>query len=117
MAAELDRNRIAWTYTSDDGNNYRVAAMKAMTDQNVLGGSAAAGTLPEKPSAIRIRRVTVSNAAGHSRVLPCYDNSAPIKTAGTSVNANRGLASETFTSNGGVIPEAGPRKNVTKQST
>jgi len=117
MAAELSRNRIAWSYTSDDGNVYRVAAMKAMTDQNVLGGSAAAGTVQQKPSAIKLRRCTVSDASGNSRVVPVYDDSAPIKTAGTAINVNIGLASFTLTSNGGVIPEGGPKHNVTKEST
>lgn len=114
--AVLSGNRIAWTYTSDDGNTYRVAAQKAMTDQAKLGGAAAAGTLPEKPSAIVMRRVTVSNAAGQSRVLPCYTTAAPIITPGTTINANVGGDSAAFTSNGGFIAESGPRKNVTKQA-
>ena len=117
MAGELSRNRIAWGYIADGGTIYRVAAMKAMTDQNVLGGAAAAGTVAEKPSHIKMRRVTVSDGAGHSRVLPCYDPAAPIVTAGTTVNYNVGLASLTGTSNGGFIPESQPRRNVTKQST
>jgi hypothetical protein len=114
--AALSGNRIAWTYTADGGATYRVAAQKALTDQAVLGGTAAAGTLPEKPSAIKLRRVTVSNSSGHSRVLVCYEPTAPIATAGTSVNVNYQGNSEAFTSNGGFIPEGGPRKNVTKQS-
>jgi hypothetical protein len=114
--AALDHNRIAWTYTSDDGNTYRVAAQKALTDQNKLGGSAAAATLPEKPSAIKLRRVTVSNAAGQSRVLVCYETGAPIVVAGTTINVNVGMDSASFSSNGGFIPEGGPRKNVTKQA-
>jgi len=114
--ALLSGNRIAWTYTSDDGNTYRVAAQKAMTDQAVLGGSAALGTLPEKPSAMVMRRVTVSNGT-LSRVLPCYEPLADIATAGTEVIANRAGDSHTFTSNGGFIPEGGPRRNVTKQAS
>lgn len=113
--ALLSGNRIAWTYTAEDGNDYRVAAQKAMTDQGVLGGSAAAATLPEKPSAIKMRRCTVSNGT-LSRVVPVYDNSATTKTAGTSINVNRAGDSHAMTSNGGVIPEGGPRKNVTKQA-
>lgn len=114
--ALLSGNRIAWTYTADDGNTYRVAAQKAMTDQAVLGGTAAAGTLPEKPSAIKMRSVTVSNGT-YSRVLPCYEAGAPIATAGTAVNANRAGDVRAMTSNGGFIPEGGPRKNVTKQAS
>ena len=114
--ARLSGNRIAWTYTSDDTNTYRVAAQKALTDQTKLGGTAAAGTLPEKPSAIKLRRVTVSNASGHSRVLVVYEPGAPITVAGETINANYGADSESFSANGGFIPEGGPRKNVTKQS-
>lgn len=114
--ALLSGNRIAWLYTADDGNNYRVAAQKAMTDQNKLGGTAAGPTDPEKPSAIKMRRVTVSNGV-ISRVLPCYTTDAPIVTAGETVTANRAGDSHSFTSNGGFIPEGGPRRNVTKQTT
>jgi hypothetical protein len=114
--ALLSGNRIAWTYTADDGSTYRVAAMKAMTDQDKLGGTAAAGTLQEKPSAIKMRRVTVSNGT-YSRVLPCYEPGAPIVTAGETVTANAAGDSRSLTSNGGFIPEGGPRKNVTKQSS
>jgi hypothetical protein len=114
--AELSRNRIAWTYTDDAGNDWRVAAQKALTDQGVLGGSSAAATVPQKPAGIKMRRVTVSNAAGQSTVLHCYDTSATIITPGTSVAANRAGDSRTFTSNGGFIPEGPGRKNVTKQS-
>ncbi len=114
--ALLSGNRIAWTYTADDGNTYRVAAQKAMTDQSKLGGTAALGTLPEKPSAIRMRRCTVSDGT-YSRVVPVYEPGAPIVTAGETVNANRAGDSRSLTSNGGFIPEGGPRRNVTKQAS
>lgn len=114
--AALSTNRIAWLYTADDGVAYRVAAQKALTDQAVLGGSAATGSEKEKPSHIKMRRVTVSNSSGHSRVLPCFSATATIVTAGTAVNANRLGNSEAFTSNGGFIPEQSPRRNVTKQT-
>lgn len=114
--APLSGNRIAWTYTADGGATYRVAAQKALTDQAKLGGSAAAGTLPEKPSAIKLRKVTVSNSSGQSRVLPCYETSAPIATAGETINANYKGDVAAFSSNGGFIPQGGPRRNVTKQS-
>jgi hypothetical protein len=35
--AFLDTSRIAWTYTADDGTVYRVAAVKALTDQAQQG--------------------------------------------------------------------------------
>jgi hypothetical protein len=114
--APLAGNRIAWLYTSDSGTVYRVAAQKALTDQAVLGGAAATGSETEKPSAIKLRRVTVSNTAGQSRVLVCYTPGAPIATPGTAVNANYDGNSVAFTSNGGFIPQGGPRRNVTKQT-
>jgi hypothetical protein len=115
--APLAGNRIAWGYVADNGVTYRVAAQKALTDQTKLGGAAAAGTVAQKPSSIKMRRVTVSNATGQSRVLPCYAVTAPIVTAGATINANYAGDVAAFTSNGGFIPEGGPRKNVTKQST
>lgn len=114
--AVLSGNRIAWLYTDDLGNVWRVAAQKALTDQGVLGGTAAAGTEPERPNYFKMRRVTVSNAAGQSRVLPCYDVAATIVTPGTAVNANYLGNSVAFTSNGGFIAEQAPRRNVTKQT-
>jgi hypothetical protein len=114
--AALSGNRIAWGYTDDLGNVWRVAAQKALTDQAVLGGGPADATVPERPNYFKIRRVTVSNASGHSRVLPCYEASAQIVTAGTAVNANYQGNSEAFTSNGGFIGEQRPRRNVTKQA-
>lgn len=116
IVAELSRNRIAWNYTDDEGSTWRVAAMKAMTDQAKLGGSASNAGVKEKPSHIRMRRATVSNSAGHSRVVPVYEVSAAITVAGETINCNRGLDSEAYTSNGGFIPEFRPRRNVTKQT-
>lgn len=115
--AALSTNRIAWTYTDDDGNNWRVAAQKALTDQAVLGGAAAAGTVAERPNLGRMRRCTVSDGLGHSRVVVVYEPTAPIVTAGTSINVNVLENSTAMTSNGGFIPEERPRRNVTKQST
>lgn len=116
--ARLSGNRIAWTYTADDGTDYRVAADKALTDQNKLGGSAAAATVKPKPGYIKMRRCTVSDGAGHSRVVPVYEVTAPIVTAGTTINVNVGEDSASMTSNGGFIPQ-GPIRHpsVTKQST
>lgn len=119
--AVLSSNRIAWTYTDDDGNNWRVAAVKAWTDQGVLGGAAALATVPQRPAGYKMRRTTVSDGAGHSRVVPCYEATATIATAGTSFNFNANVAGVitevTGTSNGGFLREGASRKNVTKQQT
>jgi hypothetical protein len=118
--AVLSSNRIAWTYTDDDGNHWRVAALKAWTDQAVLGGAAAAATVPQRPAGYKMRRTTVSDGAGHSRVVPCYDQAAPIITGGTSFNFNANVAGVitevTGTSNGGFLREGAARHNVTKQA-
>lgn len=113
--ALLGGNRLAWLYTDNEGNVWRVAAQKAMTDQAKLGGSASDGTEPEKPSAIKMRRCTVSNGT-YSRVVPVYTTNAPITVAGETVNVNRAGDSRTLVSAGGYIPEGGPRRNVTRQT-
>lgn len=116
QVATLSGNRIAWAYTDDEGNVYRIAADKALTDQAVLGGSTGVGISQVRPTSFKLRRATVSNAAGHSRVVVCYDPLATIRVAGTIINVNYLGNSEAFTSNGGFIPERHPKKNVTKQS-
>ena len=119
--AALSSNRIAWTYHDDDGNLWRVAALAAWTSQAKLGGAAAAATLPQRPGSWKMRRTTVSDGAGHSRVVPVYEETAPIVTAGTTFNFNANVAgvidSVTGTSNGGFLREGASRHNVTKQQT
>ncbi len=97
--ARLSTNRIAWTYTADDGVDYRVAAQKAVTDQNKLGGSAATADTPALPKHIKMRRMTVRNATiNRSRTVPIYDGTAAILTAGSSVNLNSaGLVADVWT--------------------
>lgn len=97
--AKLSTNRIAWTYTADDGTDYRVAAPKAVTDQNKLGGSAAASTVPALPKHIKMRRLTVRNLTiGRSRSVPIYDNTAAILTPAATVNLNSsGLVADVYT--------------------
>ena len=119
--AVLSSNRIAWNYTDDEGNIWRVAALKAWTDQGKLGGTASDGTVPERKGGSPMRRTTVSDGAGHSRVVPVYDPSgATIATAGTTFNFNANVAGVitevTGTSSGRVLPE-GRKPNVTKQTS
>jgi hypothetical protein len=119
--ATLSSNRIAWTYTDDEGNAWRVAALKAWTDQAVLGGTAAAASVPQRPGGSPMRRCTVSDGAGHSRVVPVYDKTgAPIATSGTSMQFNANVSgvitAVTGTSLGRILPE-GRKPNVTKQQT
>ncbi len=112
---KLSSNRIAWQYHSDDGNTYRVAAQKALTDQTKLGGEAWAGVVGPKPANIKMRRITVRYSGG-SRTLPVYDNTAPILVPGATINANFQDDSHSFTSSGNPIPEGHLRKSVTQQA-
>jgi hypothetical protein len=118
--AVLSSNRIAWLYTDDDGNTWRVAALKAWTDQGKLGGSAASATDKQRPGQWKMRRTTVSDGAGHSRVVPVYEETADIVTGGTSFNFNANVAGVitevTGSSNGGFLREGASRHNVTKQT-
>jgi len=114
--AKLSSNRIAWVYTSDNGQDYRVAAQKALTDQDVLGGKAWTNE-PAKPGSMKMRRITVSSAAGDSRVVPVYSLTAEILAEGTSINVNIADNSVACASSGNPIPENHVRHSVTKQST
>lgn len=113
---KLSSNRIAWQYHSDDGNTYRVAAEKALTDQAKLGGEAWAGSVGPKPVSIKMRRISVRYSGG-SRVLPVYDTTAPILVPGATINANFLDDSHSFTSSGNPIPEGHLRHSVTQQAT
>jgi hypothetical protein len=113
----LSGNRIAWTYTDSDGVDWRVAAQKALTDQNKLGGEAAALSVPPKPPSIKMRRITVHAVGVGSRVLPVYSVGAPIATKGETINANFLGTSTEFTSQGNVIEQKHVIHNVTSQAT
>lgn len=117
--ALLSSNRIAWEYTSDDGNTYRVAAVAAYTSQAKQGGQAWAGVVGPKPGRIKMRRITVRNATlGISRVVPVYDTTAAILVPGATINLNyNNTDSAAFVSDGNPIPESHFRESVTKQST
>lgn len=115
--AILSSNRVAWTYTADDGTNYRVAAVKALTDQAVLGGAAWNGTDGPKPANIKMRRITVGAAGVGSRVVPVYVPGAPICTKGTTINVNVLQVEQTLESDGNPIPQSHERNSVTRQAT
>jgi hypothetical protein len=115
--SELSSNRIAWQYHADDGSVYRVAALKAFTDQNKLGGEVWDGTNPPKPANIKMRRISLSDGAGHSRVVPVYTAGATICTAGEAFNVNILQVETSLTSSGNPIPQGHMRESVTKQST
>jgi hypothetical protein len=111
--AALSTNRIAWTYQADNGHDYRVAAQKAITDQAVLGGTAAAASVPAKPGGLKMRRMTFNDGAGHSRVVPVYGRATTI-AVGATLNLNVLENSVAFTASGTIVGEKTPR--VTKQA-
>lgn len=114
--APLSANRRAWQYHSDNGNTYRVAAEKALTDQGKLGGEAWDGTTGPKPGNMKMRRITVSAAGVGSRTVPVYSTDATILPAGTSINVNFAGDTHAMTSSGNPIPEGHIRQSVTKQA-
>jgi hypothetical protein len=115
--AFLDTSRIAWTYTADDGTVYRVAAVKALTDQAQQGGASGAAIALSKPGNLKMRRVTCRTAGGVARVFPLYEGGAPLATAGTTINANVDGVSTSFISRGNPLPEGHIRRSVTEQTT
>lgn len=121
MAAISD-NRVAWTYTADDGTTYRLAAVDGYVTQvsgttPLQGGSAAAAGLRAKPASLKPRRITVRDTVnGDSRVIPVYTTDAPIITPGTTIMLNRLGDSYSYTSFGGLLNEDNGRR-VIKQST
>lgn len=117
--ALLSLNRIAWLYTSDDTQDYRVAAQKALTDQAKQGGAAYSGTGGPLPNdVLRMRRVTVRNAAqGVSRVVILYDTSAPLAVKDETINLNHLSDSYSFISDGNPLGELRARHSVTRQTT
>jgi hypothetical protein len=115
--ALLSTNRIAWTYTADDGTQYRVSALKAHTDQAKQGGADGSAVALAKPASIKMRRVTCRTSTGVSRVFPLYEVGAPLATAGETINANLNTDSASFISRGNPIPQGHIRQSVTEQST
>jgi hypothetical protein len=114
--AFLDTSRIAWTYSSDDGNDYRVAAVKALTDQAKQGGASGAAVSLAKPGSIKMRRVSCRTAGGVTRVFPLYVSGAALATAGETINANVDGVSTQFVSRGNPLPEGHIRRSVTEQT-
>jgi hypothetical protein len=99
--AALTRNKIAWLYTTDAGETYRVNAYADIVSQTKLGGSAGTGAEPPLPDGFRMRRILVSNATiKRSRMVPVYSADAAILTPAATVNLNSaGLIDDVWTEN------------------
>jgi len=108
--ADLSQNLIAWTYTDDKGQDWRVAAKKAITDQLddaivKVGGAPAAATVLKKPGYIRMRRAYATNGT-IIRSVVCYETTAPCwTTPGTTINLSTSGDTDSFTIGQGSFSE------------
>lgn len=115
-------NKLAWTYTDDNGDDWRVAASKAITDQVngsaavKVGGSAAAATVKRLPPYIKPRKryVVYGNVR---RAVVCYDRTCDLwAVPGTTITLETSGADQTFTRTAdGVYNER--RRDTTSQSS
>lgn len=86
-------NRVSWTYTDDDGNDWSIAAKGVyvldVTDGAKYGGSAAGAAVAPIPGNFRPRRVACADASGNVRYVIAYETTAAIwTTPGTSLTLN-----------------------------
>lgn len=121
-------NFIAWTYIDDTGRHWRTKALKGITDQNKMGGSPAAATVPALPPTVKPRRIQLYDDYRGTllrRSVVVYSVPCPILTPGAFVNlsvARLGIDQiRPFRNNqyprAVLVPERHPRKGaLTSQS-
>jgi hypothetical protein len=121
-------NFIAWTYTDDTGRDWRTKALKGITDQNKMGGSPAAASLPALPSTIKPRRIQLWRSRADvqaRRSVVVYSVPCPILTPGASVNLTVRLSGidqvQAFRNihypRSVLVPERHPRKGALTSQT
>lgn len=107
-STKADKNKVAWTYTDDNGNDWRVSAPAVYvldgTDGAKYGGAAAAASVQPKPAGLRMRKREFTSAAGKTLWIPCYETTAaawatPATTLtrdinGTDTSVTRGTGSQ-----------------------
>jgi hypothetical protein len=85
-------DRVAWTYTDNNGEAYRVSAKDVYvndpTDGAKYGGSAAAADLKAKPRGLRMRGVYATDASGNTILVTVYTANAPALTPLTTLTRN-----------------------------
>jgi len=97
--------REAWTYTRDDGTTtLRRGAQSAIVSQvgvstnPKVGGSSAAGTVPQHPNGLKPRVCLVQSAGGIRRRVVCYTVASELYTGvETTINLDVDGASTAFT--------------------
>lgn len=90
---KVDNNKVAWTYTDNNAETYRVSAKSVYvldgTDGAKYGGSAASAALKAKPKGLRMRGVYCTSAAGKTILVTAYEPTATVfATPGTTVTRN-----------------------------
>lgn len=119
-STKADGNRVAWTYTANDGETYRVSAKAVYvldgTDGAKYGGSAAAASLKPKPSGLRMRQVYAVSAAGKTIAIVCYEKTCDaFATPGTTLTRNINGTDTSVTTTADTLKEKSARQ--TKQAS
>lgn len=118
---KASNNRVAWTYTDDQGNDYAISA-KALyvtdgTDGAKYGGSAASASVKAIPGNFRPRRVQCVDASGNQRWVVAYELSATIwTTPGTTLVLNYLGSDVSFTTTDHTRGEKKPRRGTYESS-
>jgi hypothetical protein len=83
-STKADNNRLAWTYSSDDGNDYAISAKAVYvadaTDGEKYGGNAASDDNRRIPKEIKPRKVKMRASGKPDRWMVAYDTTATIWT-------------------------------------
>jgi hypothetical protein len=113
MAGQSDAVRM-WKYTAAAGKFFRLRAKTAIVAQQTggaavkVGGTAAAVSDPLPPRGFRPRKCYVTDASGHKRSVVCYEESAPLFTAGEVITLQYAGSETVFTSAGGTLGQKLP---------
>lgn len=110
-------NRVAWTYTDDQGNDYAISAKAAYvldpTDGAKYGGAAAGASVKALPSNFKPRRVQVVDASGNQRWMVAYELTSTIwTTPGTALTINYFGSDVAFTTTDHTRGEKKPRRGT-----
>jgi len=112
-STKADNNRVAWTYTDDNGQDWRVSAKAVYvldgTDGAKYGGSAGAETDPLKPAGLRMRMVKCKSSGHPSKYVVAYETDATIwTTPSTALSLNLNGVDVAYTTTKGKRQEHNP---------
>ncbi len=119
-STKADQNRVAWTYTDNKGEDWRVSAKAVYvldgTDGAKYGGSAAATSVPRLPKGYRMRKV-YAKCGGKIISFPAYDITADVwTTPGTTVTRNLNGVDTSAETTQGTLEEHRPGAGITQSS-